>query len=172
MALPSRTRSARLLVLMLVSASLVTITVDYRQGPHGPLAAAGDAALAAISPLQDAVSKVTKPIGNYVSTLVRLPSIRAENEALRARVAELEAQVATSADLAARVSQLEALLGLREELGALRTVNSALHHLSRTPAAPAGPPPALGEHTEAVLREYLGLTAAEVATLRAEGAVG
>jgi len=123
-ALPSRTRSARLLVLMLVSASLVTITVDYRQGPHGPLAAAGDAALAAISPLQDAVSKVTKPIGNYVSTLVRLPSIRAENEALRARVAELEAQVATSADLAARVSQLEALLGLREELGALRTVGA------------------------------------------------
>jgi rod shape-determining protein MreC len=109
---------------MLVSASLVTITVDYRQGPHGPLAAAGDAALAAISPLQDAVSKVTKPIGNYVSTLVRLPSIRAENEALRARVAELEAQVATSADLAARVSQLEALLGLREELGTLRTVGA------------------------------------------------
>lgn len=124
MALPSRTRSARLLVVMLVSASLVTITVDYRQGPHGPLAAAGDAALAAISPLQDAVSKVTKPIGNYVSTLVRLPSIRAENEALRARVAELEAQVATSADLAARVSQLEALLGLREELGTLRTVGA------------------------------------------------
>lgn len=57
-------------------------------------------------------------------------------------------------------------------LGALRAVNSALHHLARTPAAPAGPPPALGEHTEAVLREYLGLTAAEVATLRAEGAVG
>lgn len=57
-------------------------------------------------------------------------------------------------------------------LGALRAVNSALHHLSRTPAAPAGPPPALGEHTEAVLRQYLGLTATEVATLRAEGAVG
>lgn len=124
MALPSRIRSARLLVVMLVSVSLVTITVDYRQGPRGPLAAAGNAALAAISPLQEAVSKVTKPIGNYVSTLLRLPSIRAENEDLRARVAELEAQVATSADLAARVDQLEALLGLREQLGALRTVGA------------------------------------------------
>ncbi len=124
MALPSRTRSARLLVVMLVSASLVTITVDYRQGPRGPLAAAGDAALAVVSPLQEAVSKVTKPIGNFFSTLVRLPSIRAENEDLRARVAELEAQVATSADLAARVDQLEALLGLREDLGALRTVGA------------------------------------------------
>jgi rod shape-determining protein MreC len=124
MALRSRTRNARLLVVILVSTSLVTITVDYRQGPHGPLAAAGDAALAAISPLQEAVAKVTAPIGNFFSTLVRLPTIRAENEALRARVAELEAQVATSSDLAARVSQLEALLGLREDLGALRTVGA------------------------------------------------
>lgn len=124
MALSSRTRSARLLVVLLVSASLVTITLDYRQGPRGPLATAGDAALAAVSPLQEAVSKVTKPIGSFFSTLVRLPSIRAENEDLRARVAELEAQVATSADLAARVQQLEALLGLREDLGSLRTVGA------------------------------------------------
>lgn len=124
MALPSRTRSARLLVVMLVSVSLVTITVDYRQGPRGPLAAAGDAALAVVGPLQEAVSKVTKPIGNFFSTLVHLPSIRAENEGLRARVAELEGRIATSADLAARVSQLEALLGLREQLGPLRTVGA------------------------------------------------
>jgi rod shape-determining protein MreC len=123
-ALPSRTRTARLLVVTLVSASLVTITVDYRQGPEGPLAEAGDAALAALSPLQEAVSRITKPVGSFFSTLVRLPSIRAENEDLRARVAELEAQVATSADLAARVNQLEALLGLREQLGALRTVGA------------------------------------------------
>jgi rod shape-determining protein MreC len=123
-ALPSRTRTARLLVVTLVSVSLVTITVDYRQGPEGPLAEAGDAALAALSPLQEAVSRITKPVGSFFSTLVRLPSIRAENEDLRARVAELEAQVATSADLAARVNQLEALLGLREQLGALRTVGA------------------------------------------------
>lgn len=121
MALRTRTRSARLLVVALVSVSLVTITVDYRQGERGPLAAAGDAALAFVSPMQEAVAKVTKPIGAFFSTLVRLPSIRAENERLRARVAELEAQVATSADLASRVEQLESLLGLRERLG-LRTV--------------------------------------------------
>lgn len=56
-------------------------------------------------------------------------------------------------------------------LGPLRTVNSALHHLSRTPGVPAGPPPALGEHTAEVLREYLGLTDPQVEALRAEGAV-
>lgn len=117
MALPSRARSARLLVVTLVSVSLVTITIDYRQGDEGPLASLGDAALTVISPLQEAVSKVTKPIGNFFSTLVRLPSIRHDEQELRARVAELESQIATSTDGSARLSELEALLGLRGSLG-------------------------------------------------------
>jgi rod shape-determining protein MreC len=117
MALPSRARSARLLVVTLVSVSLVTITVDYRQGDSGPLAAIGDTALAVISPLQEAISKVTKPIGNFFSTLVRLPSIRKDNQDLRARVAQLENEAATAADVGARVNELESLLGLQESLG-------------------------------------------------------
>ncbi len=43
--------------------------------------------------------------------------------------------------------------------------------LSRTPGGIKGPPPALGEHTDYVLRELLGLSAEEIATLRAAGAV-
>lgn len=117
MALPSRARSARLLVVTLVSVSLVTITVDYRQGDSGPLSTVGDGALAVISPLQEAVSKVTKPIGNFFSTLVRLPSIRRDNQDLRARVAELERQAATSTDLTAQLNEAQALLGLQESLG-------------------------------------------------------
>ncbi len=117
MALPSRARSTRLLVVVLVSISLVTITVDYRGGSNGPLAAAGDAALTIISPLQNAVSKVTDPVGTFFSTLVRLPSIRRENNELKDRVAELQNQIATSRADATRLSQLEALLGLREQLG-------------------------------------------------------
>jgi crotonobetainyl-CoA:carnitine CoA-transferase CaiB-like acyl-CoA transferase len=42
----------------------------------------------------------------------------------------------------------------------------------RTPARVAGPPPLLGQHTGEVLREVLGLTDAEVAGLRAAGALG
>jgi rod shape-determining protein MreC len=117
MALPTRARGARLLVVTLVSISLVTITLDYRQGDSGPLSAAGDVALAVISPLQEAVSKVTHPIGNFFSTLLRLPAIRRENEDLKDRVAELQSQVATTTADAARLQQLEALLGLRESLG-------------------------------------------------------
>jgi rod shape-determining protein MreC len=122
MALPSRARSARLLVVALVSVSLVVITIDYREGDRGPLATAGDAALAIITPLQEAVSKVTHPIGNFFSTLVHLPSIRHEDEMLKARVSELEQELAGINVDEDRLHALEALLGLQQSLGGnLRT---------------------------------------------------
>ncbi|MEW6058725.1 MAG: rod shape-determining protein MreC [Actinomycetota bacterium] len=117
MALPSRARSTRLLVVMLVSISLITITVDFRQGEQGPLASIGRFAMTVITPLQEAVSKVTHPIGNFFSTLVRLPSIRDENERLRMQIAELQAQVSTGLADEARLHELEALLGVQESLG-------------------------------------------------------
>ncbi|HET7235482.1 MAG TPA: rod shape-determining protein MreC [Actinomycetota bacterium] len=117
MALRNRARSTRLLVVTLVSVSLVTITVDYRQGEEGPLAEMGSAALTVISPLQEAVSKVTHPIGNFFSTLFRLPSIRRENQELRDQVAALEQEVATTRADLDRLAALEALLGLQASLG-------------------------------------------------------
>lgn len=54
--------------------------------------------------------------------------------------------------------------------GAVRAVGPAVG-LSQTPASVRRPPPALGEHTDEVLAE-LGHTPAEVAALRASGAVG
>jgi crotonobetainyl-CoA:carnitine CoA-transferase CaiB-like acyl-CoA transferase len=44
-------------------------------------------------------------------------------------------------------------------------------HLSDAGRASALPPPTLGQHTEEVLRERLGMTAEEVAALRVEGVV-
>jgi rod shape-determining protein MreC len=112
-----RTRSPRLLIVTLVCASLVTITVDYREGDDGPLAAAGRATISAIAPMQEAVSEITHPIGSFFSTLVRLPSIRRDDAELRARIAELEAQQATYLALLDRVEQAEDLLDVRRTLG-------------------------------------------------------
>ena len=117
MAVRSRARSTRLLVVALVSISLVTITIDYREGDDGPLASMGDAALTVISPLQEVVSKVTHPIGNFFSTLFRLPSIRDERDVLRERVDALETQLNEGRADQQRLADLEALLGLRESLG-------------------------------------------------------
>jgi len=116
-ALRSRARSTRVLVVALVSISLVTITVDYREGTDGPLASLGDGALAVVSPLQEAVSKVTHPIGNFFSTLFRLPSIRRDRDVLRQRVDTLETQLAEGRADQARLAELEALIGVQESLG-------------------------------------------------------
>lgn len=116
MAISGRTRNARLLVAILVSLSLATITVDYRQGESGPLAGLGRAALTAIAPLQAAVSRVTRPVGDLLSTLANLPRIRRENERLKDELAEARAAVARQASLEARYEQLVKLLGLQEAL--------------------------------------------------------
>lgn len=125
MALPSDARNARLLVVSLVIVSLVVITVDYREGDEGPLATAGNAALTVISPLQEAVSKVTDPVGEFFSTLIRLPSVRRENEELRSRVSQLEQELSTTAADEARLRELEALLGVQRSLGPGVTTTAA-----------------------------------------------
>jgi crotonobetainyl-CoA:carnitine CoA-transferase CaiB-like acyl-CoA transferase len=56
-------------------------------------------------------------------------------------------------------------------IGKLPLLASALQHMSRTPAAPQGPPPLLGEHTSQVLSEDLGISEEEIAELKEAGVV-
>ena len=53
----------------------------------------------------------------------------------------------------------------------LRLVSSPLK-LEKTPVRTDLPPPLLGQHTDAVLRELLGCDDARLAALRAQGAIG
>jgi len=73
-AIVRRTRSTRGLVILLITISLVTITIDYRQGSSGPMAKLSDGVQSVIIPMQDGVSKVFHPIGAFLSALVHLPS--------------------------------------------------------------------------------------------------
>jgi crotonobetainyl-CoA:carnitine CoA-transferase CaiB-like acyl-CoA transferase len=56
-------------------------------------------------------------------------------------------------------------------LGSVELLGSALQHLSRTPATPQSHPPLLGEHTEEVLRETLGMSKSEIEALLSDGVV-
>jgi rod shape-determining protein MreC len=111
-AIRQRARSTRVLVVILVAVSLAIITVDYRSGDAGPLAAAGRAVNSAIAPLQRAVSSVVQPIGDFFSSLARLPSLAARNRELRTEVDDLKTVRQVNQDLARRIDSLEQLLGL------------------------------------------------------------
>ena len=113
MAIRQRTRSARLLVVTLVAASLTIITVDYRAGEEGPLAAAGRFASSAIAPMQRAVSNVVQPVSNFFSSLARLPSLTSRNDELRQQVDDLKTVQQLNQELTRRIETLERLLGLQ-----------------------------------------------------------
>jgi rod shape-determining protein MreC len=112
----SRPRSTRLLVVVLVSVSLAVITLDYRQGEAGPLAGAGRAVRSAMAPLQEAVTTVTRPIGDFFRGLAHLPSLERENAELNDKVDDYETRIAQSEELQGRYEDLLDLLGLRQTL--------------------------------------------------------
>jgi rod shape-determining protein MreC len=112
-AIRQRSRSARLLVVSLVAASLAIITVDYRAGDQGPLAAAGRATSSALAPLQQAVSNVVQPVSNFFSSLAKLPSLSRRNGELQRQVEDLKTAQQENQELAARIESLEQLIGLQ-----------------------------------------------------------
>jgi rod shape-determining protein MreC len=112
-AIRQRTRSARLLVVILVTASLAIITVDYRGGDDGPLATIGRAAHSAIAPMQSAVSSVVQPIANFFSSLADLPSLAERNQALRDENEALRTAQQVNQELQQRLQSLQNLLGLQ-----------------------------------------------------------
>jgi rod shape-determining protein MreC len=111
-----RPRSTRLLVVALVSVSLAVITLDYRQRDSGPLAGLGDAAKAAMAPMQQAVTTLTEPIGDFFSGLAHLPSLADENERLKTDIAALQSQIRTDGYERSQYEDLLDMLGLSQTL--------------------------------------------------------
>jgi rod shape-determining protein MreC len=115
-AIRQRTRSARLLVVTLVAASLAIITVDYRGGDDGPLDSAGAALSSALAPMQRAVSGVVKPVSTFFSSLAELPSMAARNAELEQQVEDLKTAQQLNQELANRIEDLEGILDLESIL--------------------------------------------------------
>jgi rod shape-determining protein MreC len=111
-----RPRGTRLLVVALVSLSLAIITLDYREGSTGPLAEAGRWTQTAMAPLQQGVSTVTRPVGDFFSGLAHLPSLQRENTDLKAQLADAQAAAAGQANVEEQLKTLTDLVGLKTQL--------------------------------------------------------
>jgi rod shape-determining protein MreC len=103
-------------VVVLVSISLAVITLDYREGPNGPLAGLGRGALEAMAPLQQAVTTLTRPVDNWFSGLVHLSGLQGENAELKRENIALRTEIQHNAYLEGQAQALEQMLGLQQSL--------------------------------------------------------
>jgi rod shape-determining protein MreC len=103
-------------VVTLVCVSLLTITLDYKEGDSGPLAGLGRTALSIVAPLQEGMTRITRPIGNFFSAVTQLPSLRDDNERLQDEVAQLRNQGAVSVSQLHQLDQLKQILALKQSL--------------------------------------------------------
>jgi rod shape-determining protein MreC len=92
----------------------MTITLDFRAGDRGPLAVLGRGALTVITPLQEAVAGIFRPIGAFFSTLANLGNLRSENRELRGQVAAGRLTGARFQSLERELRELQGLLDIKQ----------------------------------------------------------
>lgn len=110
-------RRSRALLAALVLLALVLVTVDFRSDEQGTFDRVRGAATAVFGPVQDGLSTLVRPIGNAVSSVSDLFSIREENALLRTRLAELEERRTSFSELERQNTELRELLGMKERAG-------------------------------------------------------
>ena len=88
-----RAGRGRLLLIAFLVASIVVITLDFRQGPNGALERVKDISSAVVAPLQRGFTAVTRPVGDFFSSVSELTQLRSENARLQEQLEEMESQI-------------------------------------------------------------------------------
>lgn len=91
----------------LVVAAILLMTVDVRLAGGSVSSAIRSSALSVLAPLQNLAAIVVDPVADLGEALTGLATLRAQNQALLAEVARLQAEQAGTQDLQARVEVLE-----------------------------------------------------------------
>jgi rod shape-determining protein MreC len=117
-------RSTRLLVITLVMASLVIITVDYRQGRSGVFAELGREAASIVTPMQSAVSRAFRPIGSFFQGLGHIGSLESENRRLHDDLERLRIEQGSFQNLQRQLVELQALINMRTRLNLTKSVGA------------------------------------------------
>ena len=104
-------RSTSLFIGLLI-VSFLTATIDVRSQGAGIGDTLRDGTQSLFAPLQEAASVVTRPVVGFVDGISNIAGLRDENERLRDRNEELEAQAQNVAGLQNRLEELERINGL------------------------------------------------------------
>ena len=109
-----RERRARLLVILLVLASLVVISVTFRaKDGHSPLDSVGRVALTVLGPVQRGMVTIFRPVGDFFAGFTQVPSLRSRIATLERDNAELRLQQEQVQDTFRENANLRRLLALR-----------------------------------------------------------
>ncbi|HVM20708.1 MAG TPA: rod shape-determining protein MreC [Egibacteraceae bacterium] len=124
--MPEPRRRSRTLLAVLVLVSLILITVDYRQGDGGAVAAIQRGALAVFGPVAEGFATVVRPVGGFFSAVGELGSLRERNAALESDLQELRRQQVHMADVERENAELRAQFDMRQRLGFTTTVGRVI----------------------------------------------
>lgn len=103
----------RLVVGALVLASLVMITIYFREAPDGHLHGVQSAAATAMQPFEIGAQRISRPFRDAYGWAASLFHAKSENERLREELDQLRAQVIVTAELQRQYDQLAELLEFR-----------------------------------------------------------
>ena len=118
-------RRLRLLFALLILFSFTLITIDYRAGEGTVLSGLRSGAAAIFGPVQRAVTSVVRPVGNALSSLGDLGSLREDIARLESENDELRTSLRQVDDQRRRLGEMEKLLGLAGR-GQLRIVGGSV----------------------------------------------
>jgi rod shape-determining protein MreC len=104
----------RLVVGALALASLVMITVYFREAPSGPLHDVQSAAASVMRPFEIGAQRVSRPFRDAYGWMAALFHAKSENERLREELDELRAQVIIRAELQRQYDEIASLLRFRQ----------------------------------------------------------
>ncbi|HEU4481291.1 MAG TPA: rod shape-determining protein MreC [Actinomycetota bacterium] len=101
-----RSGRGRLLLLAFLALSVVIITLDFRDDSGGPLERVKDGAQAVIAPIQRGLTTVTRPIGNFFSSIGELANLREENTRLKDELEQAKSDAEIGQGLAEENAEL------------------------------------------------------------------
>lgn len=114
----------------LVAISLMLMTLDVRSQSEGVMGTIRSGANQLVEPVEKAAAFVVDPLADFFENVVALGDLRNENQALRAELAVLQAESATTADKLERLTELERLL--RVELDVKGIASTPANVIGRT----------------------------------------
>jgi rod shape-determining protein MreC len=120
--LSERTRRVRVLLAVLLTASLALVTIDFRsRGGEGPLDKIGRAAAAVLGPLQDGLGKIFRPVGNFFAGFTQVGDLKARIRALEEQNSTLTLREERVAEISRENDRLRALLAIGGQLSLVTT---------------------------------------------------